>query len=94
MVELGLSPIDAQIWEYRAMDNTPTVVRLAIAAPLAFAVTIALPVGAAESTLPMSDPETTGITLGCNPPDNDRFCPDNVVTREQMAAFLQRALAP
>jgi hypothetical protein len=30
------------------------------------------------------------ITLGCNPPANDRYCPDNVVTREQMAAFLVR----
>jgi hypothetical protein len=32
-----------------------------------------------------------GITLGCNPPDNDRFCPEEPVTREQMAAFLARA---
>ncbi len=37
---------------------------------------------------------TAGITLGCNPPDNDRFCPDDNVTRGQMAAFLQRALVP
>ncbi len=34
---------------------------------------------------------TAGITLGCNPPTNDRFCPDDNVTRGQMAAFLQRA---
>ena len=33
-----------------------------------------------------------GITLGCNPPMNDRFCPDGSVTRGQMAAFLVRAL--
>lgn len=33
-----------------------------------------------------------GITAGCNPPDNDRFCPDDPVTRGQMAAFLNRAL--
>ncbi|MFS8494914.1 MAG: S-layer homology domain-containing protein, partial [Actinomycetes bacterium] len=33
-----------------------------------------------------------GITRGCNPPRNDRFCPDDVVTRGQMAAFLVRAL--
>ena len=32
------------------------------------------------------------ITLGCNPPANDRFCPDDSVTRGQMAAFLTRAL--
>ena len=35
---------------------------------------------------------TAGVTVGCNPPTNDRFCPDDVVTRGQMAAFLQRAL--
>lgn len=32
-----------------------------------------------------------GITRGCNPPDNDRFCADDPVTRAQMAAFLHRA---
>jgi hypothetical protein len=34
----------------------------------------------------------SGITKGCNPPANSRFCPDSVVTRGQMAAFLHRAL--
>ncbi|KAA3638934.1 MAG: hypothetical protein DWP92_05360, partial [Armatimonadetes bacterium] len=33
-----------------------------------------------------------GITRGCNPPTNDRYCPHDTVTREQMAAFLARAL--
>ncbi len=33
-----------------------------------------------------------GITVGCNPPANDRFCPDSHVTREQMATFLTRGL--
>jgi len=33
-----------------------------------------------------------GITKGCNPPTNDKFCPDGLVTRGQMAAFLHRAL--
>jgi PKD repeat protein len=33
------------------------------------------------------------ITNGCNPPGNDRFCPQDVVTRGQMAAFLARALS-
>ncbi|HSJ34605.1 MAG TPA: S-layer homology domain-containing protein [Acidimicrobiia bacterium] len=32
-----------------------------------------------------------GITRGCNPPTNTRFCPDERVTRGQMAAFLMRA---
>ena len=34
----------------------------------------------------------SGITSGCNPPANDKFCPDATVTRGQMAAFLARAL--
>lgn len=33
---------------------------------------------------------TTGITTGCAP---DRFCPDGLVTRAQMATFLSRALS-
>jgi hypothetical protein len=33
-----------------------------------------------------------GITSGCNPPANDRFCPSDLVTRGQMAAFIRRAL--
>jgi hypothetical protein len=32
------------------------------------------------------------VTLGCNPPTNDRYCPSENVTRGQMAAFLRRAL--
>jgi glucose/arabinose dehydrogenase len=34
-----------------------------------------------------------GITLGCNPPANTRYCPDDDVTRGEMAAFLRRALS-
>jgi hypothetical protein len=33
-----------------------------------------------------------GITVGCNPPANDRFCPDQKIKRDQMATFLTRAL--
>ena len=32
-----------------------------------------------------------GITRGCNPPANNRFCPNGTLTREQMASFLTRA---
>jgi hypothetical protein len=35
---------------------------------------------------------TAGVTRGCNPPVNDRFCPNDFVSRGQMAAFLRRAL--
>ena len=31
-----------------------------------------------------------GITKGCNPPANTKFCPDSNVTRGQMAAFMHR----
>jgi hypothetical protein len=35
----------------------------------------------------MSD---NGVTKGCNPPTNNQYCPDDFVTREQMAAFMHR----
>lgn len=35
---------------------------------------------------------SAGVTRGCNPPDNDRYCPDAAVTRAQMASFLTRTL--
>jgi hypothetical protein len=36
--------------------------------------------------------KASGITTGCNPPTYDRFCPEDPVTRAQMAMFLARAL--
>ena len=36
--------------------------------------------------------QTLGITKGCNPPLADRFCPDRVIIRGELAAFLKRAL--
>lgn len=32
----------------------------------------------------------SGVTKGCNPPANDKYCPESHVTRGQMAAFLHR----
>ncbi|MGH8910954.1 MAG: S-layer homology domain-containing protein, partial [Acidimicrobiia bacterium] len=34
----------------------------------------------------------SGITKGCNPPDNTEYCPEREVTRGEMAAFFVRAL--
>jgi hypothetical protein len=34
--------------------------------------------------------EDNDITVGCNPPANTEFCPDENVTRGQMAAFMKR----
>lgn len=34
-----------------------------------------------------------GLTTGCNPPDNTEFCPDDHLSRAQLATFLARALA-
>ncbi|MEA3511785.1 MAG: hypothetical protein U9R51_10155, partial [Actinomycetota bacterium] len=33
-----------------------------------------------------------GVTKGCNPPMNDKYCPDRTVIRGEMASFLVRAL--
>ncbi len=32
----------------------------------------------------------SGITVGCNPPSNTKFCPDQYVTRGELATFLKR----
>lgn len=37
---------------------------------------------------------TAGITKGCNPPQNDRYCPNLAVDRGAMTAFLHRAPTP
>jgi peptidoglycan-N-acetylglucosamine deacetylase len=34
-----------------------------------------------------------GVARGCNPPDNDRFCPHRRLTRAQLATFLVAALS-
>ena len=34
---------------------------------------------------------TAGVTVGCQPPPNARFCPQDSVTRGEMAAFLARS---
>lgn len=34
--------------------------------------------------------KTNNITVGCNPPANTQYCPDDNVTRGQMAAFMKR----
>ncbi|HVR79683.1 MAG TPA: S-layer homology domain-containing protein [Acidimicrobiia bacterium] len=31
-----------------------------------------------------------GVTVGCNPPANTEFCPDDNIPREQMASFMRR----
>ncbi len=33
-----------------------------------------------------------GITNGCNPPQGDEFCPNRTLRRDEMAAFLRRAI--
>ncbi|MEA1902420.1 MAG: S-layer homology domain-containing protein [Actinomycetota bacterium] len=33
-----------------------------------------------------------GVTQGCDPPSNDRYCPSTLVSRAAMAAFLVRSL--
>ena len=33
-----------------------------------------------------------GLTVGCNPPTNNRFCPERSLTRAEFATFITRAL--
>ena len=33
-----------------------------------------------------------GVTMGCNPPANTKFCPDMPLKRSQMATFFVRAM--
>jgi hypothetical protein len=35
---------------------------------------------------------SSGITVGCNPPENNNFCPDRQLSRAEMATFFVRAL--
>jgi hypothetical protein len=61
---------------------------------------IAATASAAHSFLDVPDEHTfhddiawmdeTDITRGCNPPANTEYCPDDFVTRGQMAAFFHR----
>jgi hypothetical protein len=34
--------------------------------------------------------KAAGVTKGCNPPSNTKYCPEGNVSREQMAAFMHR----
>lgn len=77
-----------------------TWVRLALVVLLTAAV--AAPMGAMAAHRFTDVPDTNpfhddiswladaGVTLGCNPPANDQFCPGNAVTRQQMSAFMRR----
>jgi hypothetical protein len=72
---------------------------------VAFAVLMAVPVVAFAADRFNDVPDTNifhedigwladaGVTLGCNPPDNDEFCPEDPVKRQQMAAFMRRFAA-
>ncbi len=41
---------------------------------------------------PINRIAAAGITVGCNPPTNNRFCPNRVLTRGETATLLTRAL--
>lgn len=74
--------------------------RIAVAVAVAAAVVVPTTALASHSFEDVTDANTfhadiewlkdTGVTRGCNPPDNTRFCPDDAVTRGQMSAFMHR----
>ncbi len=88
------------------MPSAP--IRFFLALLVAFSLGAVAPAAAAEAVLPpggtfVDDDElpeegyieaiaAIGVTLGCNPPTNDEFCPEGTVTRAEMASFLVRAL--
>ena len=80
------------------MRRTITVAILA--AVVGALVATPLAVHASHSFTDVSDSNTfhediawladAGVTKGCNPPTNSKYCPKDNVTREQMAAFMRR----
>ena len=86
------------------MSNSPTGrfrrLTWTIAGTVAVVMAIPLAVVAAHSFNDVPDSnefhgsiawlKDNGVTVGCNPPANTNFCPDDNVSREQMAAFMRR----
>jgi len=77
--------------------SSPLVMLLVILLVLALAPAVVSAAGGAfvddDDSIFETDIEwlaTAGVTLGCNPPVNDRFCPGANVNRGQMAAFMRR----
>ena len=75
------------------------VVLVLSAAPAAFAAVDDLPPGGTfvdDDLLPeegyIEAIADVGITRGCNPPANDKFCPERILTRGEMASIFVRAL--
>lgn len=72
----------------------------AIAAAVALVTAIPIAVFASHSFTDVPDSnefhgsiewmKNNGVTVGCNPPTNTAFCPDDNVTREQMSSFMRR----
>jgi hypothetical protein len=86
----------------RGANRTTAIVTLLILVSLVFVVPIAEGFSSASGTFVDDDGlaeeryieaiAAEGITKGCNPPTNDRYCPDRGLTREEMATMLVRAL--
>jgi hypothetical protein len=88
--------------EGEAMRRTPSkrLSRTLLVALVAVALMIPVVANAAAGFVDVDDSNVfvddiqwmadNGITAGCNPPTNDRYCPTDNVTRQQMAAFMRR----
>ncbi|HVR78341.1 MAG TPA: S-layer homology domain-containing protein [Acidimicrobiia bacterium] len=84
------------------MNNRPPTRLTTVALTAIIAVLLAAPtaVWAAHQFTDVPDSHTfhnaidwmkdNNITVGCNPPGNTQYCPDDNVTRGQMAAFMKR----
>lgn len=81
------------------MFNNRRYLRWLVASALVLIVMVPIAVYAAgtfvddDTSIFESDIEwmaANAITFGCNPPVNDRYCPNDSVTRGEMAAFMHR----
>ena len=79
-------------------DHRRRVVALIVASAVLIAAPLAVVASDAFTDVPDSNVHhdditwlaDNGVTLGCNPPANDEFCPDDPVLRQQMASFMRR----
>ena len=81
------------------IEGTPTRLRVLV---VLIVILFMIPVAVTAAGGPFTDDDDSvfepdiewmaahGITFGCNPPANDNYCPDDNVTRGQMAAFMHR----
>lgn len=76
----------------RRLTSLAVVIAVLVAAPLAVVATDRF-IDVPEENVHHDDITWLAdaeVTLGCNPPDNNEYCPGDPVLRQQMASFMRR----